>query len=56
MLAGAGRVIGGHQVDESGADAHNLVMDSLQSRQKLLGSKIAEGIAALELGDVQCHS
>ena len=50
-----GRVIGGHQVHEPGRDAADLVVDGLQAGKQLLDAKFAEGVAALELGDVQGH-
>jgi hypothetical protein len=43
-------------VDETGGNAADLVVNALQAGQKLLDSKFAEGIAALELGDVQGHN
>jgi len=30
-------------------------VDAVQYRQKLLGTEAAQGVAALELGDMQCH-
>ena len=36
-------------------NARDAVMDGLQAGQELLDSEVAEGIAALKLGDVQGH-
>ena len=42
-------------MNEPGGNAGDLVVDGLQAGKELLGSELAEGIAALELGDVQGH-
>jgi hypothetical protein len=40
---------------EPGRDGADPTVDCLQSRKKLPGSEVAEGIAALELDKVQGH-
>ena len=52
----AGRgVVGYHQVDKTGGKAADPVVDGLQPGEQLLDAERAEGVAALELGDVQGH-
>jgi hypothetical protein len=55
LFGRAGRMIGSHQVHEPGADTADLAVDGLQPGKQLLDSEVAEGIASLELGDVQGH-
>ena len=47
--------LGRHQVNKTGRDAIDLVVNSLQGWQELLNTKAAESAAALELGNVQGH-
>ena len=53
------RCLGGHQMHKARTDAGDLVVNRLQTRQKLLDAKIAQGADAvgfaLESGQVQGH-
>jgi hypothetical protein len=49
-------MVSSHQMHEPGANAADLVVDGPEAGQQLLDSKFAEGIAALELGNVQGHN
>jgi hypothetical protein len=42
-------------MDETRTKRVHLGVDRLQAREDLLDSEVAEGIAALELGDVRRH-
>ncbi len=49
------RMVGGNQVHEPRSQAGQLRVNALQPGQELLDSKLAEGAAAFEGGDVQGH-
>jgi hypothetical protein len=49
---GIGRSIGSDKVDKSRRDTGNFVVNTLQNGQKLLNTKIGQGVTAFKMGDV----